>query len=249
MRTLSYINTFLANVSTKPDGFRRNLYEEASTLQYFVENTTTNSTAIISSGPGLEAGIIDLTNDGLRSWFAEMMKTNVWIANISGFMTDFGEYTPVTWDTTLANMVSDAFFFHNEYPTLWAQYQREIVEELGLQDEAVLFHRSAAMSSNRYMNLFWAGDQNVDFGVNDGIKSAVTIMAHMGLSGYSQSHSGMNSPACYVSDPANAVCLPPRRWWILRCPHVRRLQCHQICRAAWPMGRDGCCVQFSLPLA
>jgi alpha-glucosidase (family GH31 glycosyl hydrolase) len=186
---LSYINTFLANVSTKPDGFRRNLYAEATPLHYFVQNTTTNSTAIISSGPGLEAGIIDLTNPGLRSWFTEVLRTQVWDANISGFMTDFGEYTPVTNDTKLYHMVWDAFFFHNQYPFLWAQFHREVVEELGLEDEALLFYRSAAMNSNRYMTLFWAGDQDVDWGVNDGLKSVVTILGHMGLSGYAHSHS------------------------------------------------------------
>ena len=189
MHTLSYINTFLANVSTKPDGFRRDLYAEASALKYFVQNSTTDSTAIISSGPGLEAGIIDLTNPGLRSWFTEVLRSQVWNANISGFMSDFGEYTPITSDTRLAQMVSDAFYFHNQYPFLWAQFQREVVEELSLQDEALLFHRSAAMGANRYMNLFWVGDQDVDWGVNDGIKSVVTIMAHMGLSGYAHQHS------------------------------------------------------------
>ena len=176
-------------MSTKPDGFRRNLYAEATPLHYFVQNTTVNSTAIISSGPGLEAGIIDLTNPGLRDWFTDVLKAQVWNANISGFMSDFGEYTPITSDTVLDHMVSDAFFFHNQYPFLWAQFQREVVEQFGLQDEALLFHRSAAMSSNRYMNLFWAGDQNVDWGLNDGIKSVVPILAHMGLSGYAHSHS------------------------------------------------------------
>ena len=189
VRTLSYINTFLANVSTKPDGFRRNLYAEASAHKYFVQNTTTDSTAIVSSGPGLEAGIIDLTNPGLRNWFRGVLRSQMWNANISGFMSDFGEYTPVTSDTRLHSIVSDAFFFHNQYPFLWAQFQREVANELGLQDEALIFHRSAAMGSNRYMNLFWAGDQNVNWGVNDGLKSVVPIMIHMGLSGYAHQHS------------------------------------------------------------
>ena len=189
VRTLSYINTFLTNVSTKSTGFRRNLYDEADVLHYFVQNTMTNSTAVISSGPGLEAGIIDLTNPELIEWFTEVMKAQVWNANISGYMSDFGEYTPVTSDTALANMVSDAFFFHNQYPTLWAQFQRQLIEEIGQKNEAVVFHRSASMGSNRYMNLFWAGDQNVNWGENDGIKSVMPIMAHMGLSGYSQQHS------------------------------------------------------------
>ncbi|CAK1356827.1 unnamed protein product [Cercospora beticola] len=189
VRTLSYINTFLTNVSTKDTGFRRNLYDEASANHYFVQNTTTNSTAIISSGPGLQAGVVDLTNPYLRDWYEDVLRQQVWNSNISGFMTDFGEYTPLSGDVKVYDAVSDAFFYHNAYPTQWAAYHRALVEDLGLQDEAVLFHRSAAQSSQKYMNLFWVGDQNVDWGVNDGIKSVVTIMVHMGFSGYSQQHS------------------------------------------------------------
>lgn len=78
VRTLSYINVFLTNVSTKSTGYRRNLYDEASASHYFVQNTTTNSTAVISSGPGLEAGIVDLTNPYLREWFLDVLKEQVW---------------------------------------------------------------------------------------------------------------------------------------------------------------------------
>ncbi|SMR41549.1 unnamed protein product [Zymoseptoria tritici ST99CH_1E4] len=189
IRTLSYMNVFLANVSTKSTGYRRNLYEEADAAHYFVQNTTTNSTATISSGPGLIAGVIDLTNPDLRKWFKDVLLKQVWNAKISGFMSDFGEYTPLSGDVAEYKMVSDAFFSHNAYPARWAEFQRSIVEELGLQGEALLFHRSASTGSNRNMNLFWVGDQNVDWGVNDGIKSVVTLMVHMGMSGYSQQHS------------------------------------------------------------
>ncbi|KAI7488266.1 hypothetical protein KC351_g2120 [Hortaea werneckii] len=189
VRTLSYMNVFLTNVSTKEDGYRRNLYNEATELGYFVQNTTTDSPAVISSGPGLEAGIIDITNPDLREWFKDVLRTQVWNANISGYMSDFGEYTPVTSDTSLQNMVSDAFFFHNKYPLLWAEFLRSVIEEFGLEDEALIFHRSANTGANRYMNLFWVGDQNLNWGVNDGIKSVVTIMGHMGFSGYAQQHS------------------------------------------------------------
>jgi hypothetical protein len=36
------------------------------------------------------------------------------------------------------------------------------------------------------MNLYWAGDQNTNWGVNDGIKASVTVMGHMGLSGFGE---------------------------------------------------------------
>ncbi|KAJ5521070.1 hypothetical protein N7463_001523 [Penicillium fimorum] len=120
VRTLAYINPFLANVSTKPNGYRTNLYDEASQGSYMIQNFTTNSTSVISSGPGLDAGILDLTNAAGRSWFKDVVLDQVWSANISGFMTDFGEYTPIYPDTQFANKSIDPFFYHNAYPREWA---------------------------------------------------------------------------------------------------------------------------------
>jgi alpha-glucosidase (family GH31 glycosyl hydrolase) len=186
---MSYVNTFLADVSSKASGFKRNLFAEATDDHYLVWNTTSDNATIISSGPGIEAGILDITSPDTRDWFTQVLSDQVWNVNISGFMADFGEYTPITSDTSLENADPDALFYHSKYPGDWAAFHRSVVEELDLTSEAVLFHRSASMSSNRNMNLFWVGDQDIDWGVNDGIKSAVTIMGHMGISGYSQSHS------------------------------------------------------------
>ncbi|KAJ5371633.1 hypothetical protein N7517_003639 [Penicillium concentricum] len=188
VRTLAYINPFLANVSTKPNGYRTNLYDEASQGRYMIQNSTTNSTSVISSGPGLDAGILDLTNTAGRSWFKEVMLDQVWSANISGFMTDFGEYTPIYPDTQFSNMSIDPFFYHNAYPREWAALHQWIGKNVSSFSDAILFHRSSSMAANRYMNLYWAGDQNTNWGINDGIKAAVTVMGHMGLSGYAHGH-------------------------------------------------------------
>ncbi|RAQ67278.1 alpha-glucosidase [Aspergillus flavus] len=191
VKTLAYINPFVANVSSKADGYRRNLFLEATKGGYMVQNSTTNGTAIISSGKGIQAGILDLTNQKTRAWFADVLRKQVWNANISGVMWDFGEYTPITPDTKLANISSDAYFYHNQYPRDWAIFQRSVAKEMPLFDEMVTFHRSASLGSNRHLNLFWVGDQTTVWGVNDGIKSAVTIMGQMGISGYAQSHSDL----------------------------------------------------------
>ena len=109
VRTLSYINPFLANVSSKPDGFQRNLFLEASDAKYMIRNSTTNTTLIISSGPGIDAGIIDLTNPSARLWFQDVLIHQVWSANVSGYMCDFGEYTPIMSDTRFLNRCIDPF--------------------------------------------------------------------------------------------------------------------------------------------
>lgn len=159
VRTLSYINPFLANVSSKPDGYHRDLYSEATSKGLMIQNSTTNSTSIISSGPGIEAGIVDLTNPATRAWFQEVLIEQVWSANISGYMCDFGEYTPVLSDTRLGNGSIDPKFYHNEYPRDWATLHHSLIDRVPAIADAILFHRSSSMSANRHMNVYWAGDQ------------------------------------------------------------------------------------------
>lgn len=62
-------------------------------------------------------------------------------------MTDFGEYTP--YDSSKAKFHSGVppEVYHNQYPQEWAKLADEIVRELGLEEEAVLFHRSAFTKS------------------------------------------------------------------------------------------------------
>lgn len=188
VRTLSYINPFLANVSTKPDGYRRDLFLEATKGGYMIQNSTINSTSIVSSGPGIDAGILDLTNPAARSWFRNVLVEQVFSSNVSGYMGDFGEYTPIYADTRFANQSVDPFFYHNQYPRDWAKLHHSLREVVPTFSDTIIFHRSSALAANRYMNLYWAGDQDTNWGVNDGIKSAVTVMGHMGLSGYAHGH-------------------------------------------------------------
>lgn len=189
MRTLSYINPFFANVSTKPDGFKRDLFSEAAKSRYTVQNLTTGETSLVSSGAGVEAGILDLTNEEARSWFTEILRDQVWSANISGYMCDFGEYTPITPDTGLKNASGGPVLYHNAYPGDWAAFHHSFINHSLSTSDAVVFHRSANLGSNKNMNLFWAGDQNIAWQRNDGIKSVANILGHMGISGYSQAHS------------------------------------------------------------
>ncbi|KAJ5900099.1 hypothetical protein N7495_004843 [Penicillium taxi] len=210
VRTLAYINPFLANVSTKPDGYRRNLFLEADEAKYTIQNSTINSTAIISSGPGITAGILDLTNPATISWFKDVLIEQVWSANISGYMGDFGEYTPVLSDTSFSNKSVDARLYHNEYPRDWAKLHHSLASNVSNFSEAIIWHRSSSLAANRYMNLYWVGDQNVDWGVNDGIKSAVTLAGHMGLSGYAHGHVEIGGYTTIVSEEDSSLVIVNR---------------------------------------
>jgi alpha-glucosidase (family GH31 glycosyl hydrolase) len=84
IRMMIYINTFLADVTNKTS-YTRNMFEEALTLGYFAKNAD-GTPLLIESGPGIEAGLIDLTNPGLFSWLKEIIKQNMIATGASGWM-------------------------------------------------------------------------------------------------------------------------------------------------------------------
>ncbi|KAL0094407.1 glycosyl hydrolases family 31-domain-containing protein [Phycomyces blakesleeanus] len=191
VRVLSYVNPFLANVEHK-EGAHRNLFLEAQNKGYLVKDPSRSSeckTLIISSGPDFEAGLLDITYPEARIWFKQVLKEQVWGTGVSGMMTDFGEYLPYSSEKASLHSGIAPEVYHNRYPEDWASLHHEVVTELGLQNEAVNFYRAAYTRSPAYINLMWAGDQNVTWDQNDGIKSAVIGMLSGGFSGFSITHS------------------------------------------------------------
>ena len=101
-------------------------------------------------------------------------------------MADFGEALPldaVLWDG------SDAAQAHNRYPEAWAQLNREVLQEAGVEGEVVFFSRSGFSRSPGLGTLFWLGDHLTSWSAYDGIKSGVTGLLSSGFSGFSQNHS------------------------------------------------------------
>lgn len=89
-------------------------------------------------------------------------------------MADFGEHLPYDSKQIVLHSGEKAESYHNHYSEDWAQLNREVVNELGKNDEALCFFRSGFTQSPGCMNLFWAGDQNVTWDPHYGIKSAVS---------------------------------------------------------------------------
>ena len=86
-------------------------------------------------------------------------------------MADFGEALP--FDAVLYDDVKPADF-HNAYPEVWAQVNREVIAEAGLEGDAVFFMRSGFTQAPQHATLFWLGDQLTCWRAEDGIKNAVT---------------------------------------------------------------------------
>ncbi|GMF30533.1 unnamed protein product [Phytophthora lilii] len=122
VRTMSYINTFLANVSTKTTGFNTSFYAIAASEGRFVANATAGDGSVwtITSGPGIDAGLLDLSNQSTVDWFKGLVKKQYYTVPISGMMQDFGDVEvylpPLQVDSQGAAVNSTAF----TYKHLWS---------------------------------------------------------------------------------------------------------------------------------
>lgn len=135
---------------------------------------------------GFQIASADLTNPGAWRWFKDIIRQNMLDLGIRGWMADYAE-----------DMPEQARFFdgrtgtelHNLYPLLWAQLNREAVEEAGLQDEVLIFHRSGYNQATRSMNMNWGGDQVVYWNRHDGFPASVTGGLSGCMSGVQYYHS------------------------------------------------------------
>jgi alpha-glucosidase (family GH31 glycosyl hydrolase) len=109
IRVMSYINPFLTDVETggkAPGSWTRNYFREAKAQGYLVKRWVRHGApsdplskaaeqdepewrqedALISSGPGLVAGMIDLTNPAAVTWYKQLIKDNMLRYGVSGWM-------------------------------------------------------------------------------------------------------------------------------------------------------------------
>jgi len=183
VRLMTYISPLLATDVAKKKSHRRNLFEEAVSKGYLVENREGEPYRIMITD--FSAVLVDLTNPEARAWFKDVIKEELIGNGASGWMADYGEYLP--YDAVLSSGVNPKSY-HNRYAEEWAEINREAIREVGREDDIVFFNRSGYSKSPSYSTLFWLGDQLVDWDEHDGIKSAVTGLLSSGLSGYAFEH-------------------------------------------------------------
>lgn len=176
IRFLGYINPYLA--------VEGSLFGEAKAKGLLVRNREDQD--YITDMGAFMAGHVDLTNPTAFEWYKNVIKKNMIEFGLSGWMADFGEYLPT--DAVLHNGVS-AEIMHNQWPVLWAKANREAVEEAGKLGEVVFFMRAGYAGSQKYTTMMWAGDQNVDWSVDDGLPSVMTAALSLGMSGLGLHHS------------------------------------------------------------
>lgn len=173
---LSYINPYVAS--------DRDLCEEAAKRGYLTKNAE-GKDYHVEFGE-FYAGVIDLTNPEAYDWYKEVIKKNLIELGCGGWMADFGEYLPT--DTFLHNGVS-AEIMHNAWPALWAKCNYEALEETGKLGEILFFMRAGYTGSQKHSVMMWAGDQNVDWSLDDGLASVVPAALSLAMTGHGLHHS------------------------------------------------------------
>jgi alpha-glucosidase len=175
VRFLGYINPFLA--------LEGQLYQEASQRGFLVGHPQGGEYHVkITDFP---AAMLDLTNPETCTWIKGVIRDNLLGAGLSGWMADFGEYLPV--DAVLHSGES-AETYHNKYPVVWARLNREAIQEARRED-VTFFSRAGYSGTSREAPIIWAGDQLVNWSLDDGLASVIPAGLSLGLSGIGHFHS------------------------------------------------------------
>lgn len=176
IKFLGYINPYLVNTG--------DLYKEGKEKGYFALKDD-GSEYLVDFGE-FYCGVVDFTNEQAYNWYKEIIKKNLIEFGLDGWMADFGEYLPV--DLKLYNGKS-ALIEHNHWPVLWAKCNYEALKETDNLEKIVYFMRAGGIGSQKYCTLLWAGDQSVDFSIDDGLASVICGTLSSGMSGCGLNHS------------------------------------------------------------
>jgi alpha-glucosidase len=197
VQVLGYVNSFLTA--------RGPIYEQARVRGYLVTDTAGQPINIAAGG--FPAYLIDLFNPAAYAWFKGVVGRELAQKGMAGWMADFAEWWPVgarcpvglTWEQA-----------HNYYPRLWAQLNREVLQEQGSEGQLVFFSRSGFGDSFAYSTLVWTGDQTPNWGRHDGLPSALTGILSGGMSGILLNHSDIGGYTTFLGQVRTPELL--QRW-------------------------------------
>ncbi len=166
IRWLTYYNTFLDESA--------DVFDEALDAGYSIHDGD-GAPYLFTGVKFRDASMVDLTNPDAMAWVIEQLEDNLQ-AGSGGWMADFGEWLPT--DAALASG-EDALRVHNRYPVLWAAANYHVIGP-----DPIYFMRSAWLGSQRWSQVMWAGDQQTDWSVGDGLPSVIPIGLGLGMTGF-----------------------------------------------------------------
>lgn len=171
VKFMGYINPYVCE--------EKELYREAKEKGLLARNGA-SEVYLVDFGE-FYCGIVDFTNPAAWDWYKGVIKTHLLGIGLDGWMADFGEYLPT--DCVLHSGESP-MTAHNRWPALWAQLNYEVLEETENLDKVAVYFRAGGTGSQRYSQMMWAGDQNVDWSLDDGLASVVVAALSSAMSGH-----------------------------------------------------------------
>jgi len=174
IKVLGYINPYFVEGGAQA--------EEGIKNGYFTKNE--DGSAYKFKAGGFNAYMLDLSNPATINWTKNIIKNNLINNGFDGWMCDFGEWLP--FHPTLTN---NDVLDHNTYPAEWLKLNWTAAKEVNKEKDLFIFNRSAYQNTLQEENIMWLGDQMGDFGINDGLASAVNAYNSASLSGFPIIHS------------------------------------------------------------
>ena len=136
-----------------------------------------------------QTGLVDLTNPAAASWYESYVIKAVNEVGLDGWMADFAEWLPLEGRLESGESL---WLEHNRYPLA---YQRSNTRGItaangGVADPDRLYFSRSGWASRKggtsgIAPVLWSGDQNTDWGTDDGLPSVVPISLHVSASGVS----------------------------------------------------------------
>jgi alpha-glucosidase len=128
---------------------------------------------IVSNG-----SVADFTSPATVAYVEGYLRDMVRTYGFDGWMSDFGEWLP--HDAVIH--AGDAALVHNDYPRLWHQISRDVMDAERPDGDWVVFSRSGWTGDQRAHQIVWVGDQEADWEHTDGLPTVVPAMLNLGLS-------------------------------------------------------------------
>jgi len=168
---LIYANTFLDESA--------DVFDEAIDAGFTIHDDT-GAPYLFTGVKFRDATLLDLTNPDAVVWAKQTFQEALELG-ADGWMADFGEWLPT--DAVLASG-EDAMLVHNRYPVDWAKFNFELARIFEMPRLRTYFMRAAWLGSQPYVQVIWAGDQQTDWSVGDGLQSVIPIGLGLGLTGF-----------------------------------------------------------------
>jgi sulfoquinovosidase len=216
VKILGYINPYLVETSDRKSSVTHasSLFHEAFQKGYLLLDPQKKSQPLMIKNTSFSAAVVDLSMPEAFKWLKEIIKERLIKIGLSGWMADFGEALPV--DAQLHQ--GSGLQLHNQFPVLWAQLNREVIDELaGQTDEYLFFNRSGFTHTPKYSQLTWFGDHLTSWKKYDGIYSGLVGLLSSGFSGVTLSH----------SDAGGYICTDPPRTF-LRIPFMSHVRSQEL---------------------